>query len=507
MFVQVVKGGNALIYSILLLEPDIEGTTEEWQVTSAISSLIPGLLAAVILVATAGHATTIHVPADQPTIQAGIDAAVDGDTVLVADGTYSGTGNYNISIMDKGITVLSENGPHLATIDCLQLGCAFLIDNCISAQPVIEGFTIRHGDGGWNGGAIESHNASPTIAHCLFMDNIAHYGGCLKLDGNPRESDGLAEVYPIVTNCTFVNNQAHRGGAVMFVQHGCHVTIQRIIVTSNVTGQWYGGSPIAAGLGGYIESLENSNVSGNSPGDWIGHIAPFYGVDGNLMLEPAFCNPLEGNYSLDSGSVFTPWHPLNTCGQLIGALPPACGETADTDTDGVVDIEDNCPLDHNPVQADADADYIGDACDPCQYDPENDTDADSVCGDVDNCPYTYNPDQADSDGDGLGDSCDCCRYVGDVDHDGVDGDPSSGIPNIADLVYLVTFMFDYVPFPPCEVPPSHWFPETDIDGNGVGPDIADLVYLVTYMFQGGPHPVGWIDYWTPACNMPEGGLR
>ena len=33
------------------------------------------------------QAATIHVPADQSTIQAGIDAAVGGDLVLVASGT------------------------------------------------------------------------------------------------------------------------------------------------------------------------------------------------------------------------------------------------------------------------------------------------------------------------------------------------------------------------------------------------------------------------------------
>ena len=50
-------------------------------------------------------------------IQEGIDAAVDGDTVLVLDGTYSGTGNRDIGFLGKAITVRSENGPAGCLVD------------------------------------------------------------------------------------------------------------------------------------------------------------------------------------------------------------------------------------------------------------------------------------------------------------------------------------------------------------------------------------------------------
>lgn len=54
----------------------------------------------------------INVPADQATIQAGIDAANNGDVVLVAPGTYTENINFN----GKAITVKSAKGASVATI-------------------------------------------------------------------------------------------------------------------------------------------------------------------------------------------------------------------------------------------------------------------------------------------------------------------------------------------------------------------------------------------------------
>ena len=102
-----------------------------------------------------------------------------------------------------------------------------------------------------------------------------------------------------------------------------------------------------------------------------------------------------------------------------------------------------------------------------------------VCDGVDNdCSGGSDEPFGDTDGDGWGDACDdvCCAIRGDVDHSGV-------LPtDIADLVYLVDYMFNGGPVPVCGG-------EGDIDGSGVEPiDIADLVYLVDYMFNGGPEP-------------------
>ena len=75
----------------------------------------------------------------------------------------------------------------------------------------------------------------------------------------------------------------------------------------------------------------------------------------------------------------------------------------------------------------------------------------------------------------------CCVLRGDVDDDGDAAD-------IEDLVYLVEFMFQFGPEPPCIEGEEYW-PACDVNADGVGPDIADVVYFVSYMFQEGPAPV------------------
>ena len=63
---------------------------------------------------------------DHQTIQAAIDASVDGDTVLVADGTYAGQGNKDLDFNGKELIVQSENGPLKTIIDCENHGPGIL---------------------------------------------------------------------------------------------------------------------------------------------------------------------------------------------------------------------------------------------------------------------------------------------------------------------------------------------------------------------------------------------
>lgn len=82
----------------------------------------------------------------------------------------------------------------------------------------------------------------------------------------------------------------------------------------------------------------------------------------------------------------------------------ACDE--DMDNDGLLNDSDNCALVKNEKQDDLDGDGVGNVC-------ENDTDGDAVANNVDNCQLVSNPPQQDIDSDLKGDACD-----DDIDGDG-----------------------------------------------------------------------------------------
>ena len=88
-------------------------------------------------------ASTINVPKDQPTIQAGINAANNGDTVLVAPGKYVENINFN----GKAITVTSANGPKVTIIDGDTVEPVVLFTTNEDTHSVLNGFTLQNGGG------------------------------------------------------------------------------------------------------------------------------------------------------------------------------------------------------------------------------------------------------------------------------------------------------------------------------------------------------------------------
>jgi hypothetical protein len=116
---------------------------------------------------------TIHVPGDHPTIQQAIDAAANGDIVLVAPGTYVEC----IDFLGKAITVKSEDGPDTTTIDGNKITSVVTFSNHEGLDSRLEGFTITNGVGTvtgiyiWHGAGIYCFEASPTIHDNIIRNN------------------------------------------------------------------------------------------------------------------------------------------------------------------------------------------------------------------------------------------------------------------------------------------------------------------------------------------------
>ncbi|MCK4694623.1 MAG: right-handed parallel beta-helix repeat-containing protein, partial [Candidatus Cloacimonetes bacterium] len=146
---------------------------------------------------------------DFTAIQDGINAAINGDTILVYQGTYY----ENINILEKSIILgsrfLTSNDSTFISetiIDGSNYDSTISIENVEDTTCVINGFTIRNGNAVINGGGIYCYYSSPQILNCNITENYSdpHGGGIYCDNSNPI----------IKNNKIFNNSSLFNGGGI-----------------------------------------------------------------------------------------------------------------------------------------------------------------------------------------------------------------------------------------------------------------------------------------------------
>lgn len=221
-------------------------------------------IVALVLVAGPASARTWYVKPDStgdvPTISVAVDsAAAQGDTVLLADGTFTGEGNREVDCLDKAVTIVSESGnPEACIIDgggwSFVPKTAFRFRESSYGTARLEGVMIT----GFCQGVICDTSSCPEITDCIFQENV-----CLGAEIGPGGAGVrcLENSCPTFTGCKFIENSAGFGGGIE-----CRDTRLTIINSSFVEN----GGDVGGGIGGtgslvVVDCLFEGNRTGGAP--------------------------------------------------------------------------------------------------------------------------------------------------------------------------------------------------------------------------------------------------
>jgi len=207
--------------------------------------LYAGLICLLLAVPCAARIITVDDdgPADFSTVQAAIDDASDGDKVIVADGTYTGTGNWDIDFKGKAITLRSQNDPDKCIIDCASTWRVphrgFYFHSGESAKSVVDGFTIT-GGAHMYGAGIYCSKSSPTIRNSVISGNTAK-GWIIGPDPEGYGGGVFCSVAsPTITDCIITNNYAETSGGGLFFDPNSSPVVQNCTISVNkISEMWW----------------------------------------------------------------------------------------------------------------------------------------------------------------------------------------------------------------------------------------------------------------------------